>query len=94
MQDLNISELYSAMLRPPLWKGVPHSLLPYLFFVLILFYVGLNPIYGFGSIPLLWLFGYLLGRFDPDFSGVMSNYFTFSSSHITNTKTRTRSYKP
>lgn len=94
MQDLNISRLYSAMLRPPIWAGIPHSLLPYLFMIWIVFYIGINPMYGFASIPFLWLFGWLLGRFDPDFSLVMKNYFVFKSTHVTNSKNRIRSYKP
>lgn len=94
MEDLNTSQLYSAMLRPPMWGGIPHSLLPYLFFIWVLFYIGLSPVYGFASIPFLWVFGYMLGRFDPDFSTVMTNYFIFKSTHVTNPKNRTRSYKP
>ena len=93
MADLRVSELYSAMLRPPMWLGLQHAILPYLFTLFIIFYIGLNPIYGICSLPFLYCAGWLACMFDPDFSKVLLNYTKFTSVHMTNKKLKIRSYR-
>lgn len=72
--ELNIGILYGGLMRPPMWKGIPYNFLPALGFIEAIMFVALNPFYGIGAIPFLWLFGWMAGRFDPDVYSVITHY--------------------
>jgi type IV secretory pathway VirB3-like protein len=83
MENLNISILYSAMLRPQMWLGIPLFLIPYLFIIFIIFFIGFNPLYGFIVLPILWVFGYSIGKIDPDFTDTIFKIIIFNNIPIT-----------
>ena len=76
-KEINVSHIYSGMMRPAMWAGIPYSLFPLLFALELVFYIGINPKYGLIALPFVWMSGYLLGKYDPDFMGVLKNYIIF-----------------
>ena len=89
---LNISENYSAMLRPPMWLGMPLSITPYLLIFQASTFV-LNPLSSFIALPFVWLTGYSLGKFDPDFAKVLDNIMDFKRDHVTDKESHIRAYR-
>ena len=73
-ESLNVGILYGGLLRPPTWKGIPYNFIPVLGFIEAIMFVGLNPFWGVGALPVLWFVGWLAGRFDPDVYSVVTHY--------------------
>jgi type IV secretory pathway VirB3-like protein len=64
--DLNVAYIYGALMRPAMVLGVHSDYIPIALIAFSVLMVWFNPIVAMGALPLIWLFGYLVTRFDPD----------------------------
>ena len=74
-EQYNVASIYGALMRPPMYKGVPLDFIPIAFIVVALLTVGFNPIVGVVSLLPLWLVGYVMGKADPDGLSVFRMYY-------------------